>query len=96
MLLPIKFQADWALIRALKQQQTAKDNERENKNRVKHHYKVGDKILLRKPGHQPKLSAPREGPFDIIEVNETNGTVRIQKGPVSDRVNIRRIDPYFE
>jgi hypothetical protein len=26
----------------------------------------------------------------------TNGTVRIQKGKVNERVNIRRLFPYFE
>jgi hypothetical protein len=26
----------------------------------------------------------------------TNGTLRIQKGNVNERVNIRRLSPYFE
>jgi hypothetical protein len=59
-------------------------------------YKVGDKILLKKPGkHLRKLEAPRTGPHTVTE-KYINGTVRIQKGKVNERVNIRRLFPYFE
>ena len=34
------------------------------------------------------------GPYPITEVY-TNGTVRIQKGIVNERVNIRRLTPHF-
>ena len=43
----------------------------------------------------PKLSVPREGPYKILKVH-TNGTVRIQRGIVAMRVNIRRLTPYLE
>jgi hypothetical protein len=73
-----------------------RNNKRENASRISHDYKVGDKILLKKPGkHLRKLEAPRTGSHMVTEIY-TNGTVRIQKGKVNERVNIRRLFPYFE
>jgi hypothetical protein len=64
-------------------------------SRISHDYKVGDKILIKKPGkHLSKLEAPRTGPHMVAAIY-TNGTVHIQKGKVSERVNIRRLFPYF-
>jgi hypothetical protein len=67
---------------------------------ISHDYKVGDKlgdkVLLKKPGtHLRKLEAPRTGPHTVTAIY-TNGTLRIQKGKVNERVNIRRLFPYFE
>lgn len=95
MLLPTQFKADWASIALRKQKLIDESNARENKKRIQHEYKVGDKVLLERPGIQPKMSAPRDGPFEVVHVS-TNGTVRIQKGAVTQRVNIRRLTPYFE
>ena len=95
MVLPIQFKADWAEIIQRKRKQIETDNARENSKRIGHTYKVGDKVLLSKPGIIPKMSTPREGPYRIIRVY-TNGTVRIQRGPVASRVNIRRLTPFNE
>jgi hypothetical protein len=91
----IRFQANWDRIKNNKQKIIATSNKRENLNRIKHKYNVGDRILLRKPGLRRKLSAPKEGPYTILEVG-TNGTVMIQRGIIHERVNIRRIEPFFE
>ena len=74
-----------------------RNNERENAKRVRHEYKVGQRVFLNKPKTRKlrKLETPREGPFEVIAVY-TNGTIRLQKGPVSERVNIRRVTPSFE
>jgi hypothetical protein len=73
-----------------------RNNRRENASRISHDYKLGDKILLKKPGkHLRKLEAPRTGPHMVTAIY-TNGTVHIQKGKVNERVNIRRLFPYFE
>ena len=93
MLLPIDFKADWAHI-IREKEQIQKDNLRENNKRLAHTYKVGDKVLITKPGKVSKLSPPRRGPYEIISVY-TNGTVRVRRGAVSSRINIRRITPYF-
>jgi hypothetical protein len=74
----------------------ARNNRRENASIISHDYKVGDKELPRKPGkHIVKLEAPRTGPHTVTAIH-TNGTLRIQKGKVKERVNIRRLIPYFE
>lgn len=54
---------------------------------MEHEYYVGEKVLLEKPGRISKLSAPHTGPYKITETY-TNGTVCIQHGVVSERVNI--------
>jgi hypothetical protein len=95
MVLPIQFQADWARIQLRKQTAIDKDNLRENAKRIDHDYQVGDKVLLERPGIVRKMSQPRTGPFEIIKVH-TNGTVRIRRNHVTERVNIRRLTPYFE
>ena len=81
MILPIKFEADWALIEQQKQLSIDKSNERENKTRREHEYQVGDKILLAKPGKLRKLTQPYEGPYDVTRVF-TNGTISVRKGVV--------------
>jgi hypothetical protein len=74
----------------------ARNNRRENAYRITHDYKVGDKVLLKKPGkHLRKLEAPRTGPHTVTAIY-TNGTLRIQKGNVNEKVNMRRLFPYFE
>ena len=95
MIMPTKFKADWATIALRKQQLINKSNSRKNQRRLIHEYTVGDKVLLEKPGKVPKMSAPRTGPYEVVHIS-TNGTVRIQKGAVSQRVNICRLTPYFE
>ena len=71
------------------------NNKKENAKRIEHEYRVGEKVLLEKPGLISKLSAPRTGPYRITETY-ANGTVRIQRGIVNERVNIRRLTPYKE
>ena len=95
MVLPIRFRADWAVIEQRRQQEMGRNNTRENAKRARYEYKIGDKVFLQKPGILRKLETPREGPYDVI-ATYTNGTIRIQKGPVSERVNIRRVIPSFE
>ena len=40
-------------------------------------YKIGDKVLLERPGIYPKLISPRTGPFAVTKVY-SNGTICIQ------------------
>jgi hypothetical protein len=88
--------ADWGAIEQQRQKEMGRNNRRENASRISHDYKVGDKVLLKKPGkHLRKLEAPRTGPHTVTAIY-TNGTLSIQKGKVNERVNIRRLFPYFE
>ena len=95
MILPIKVRADWSAINAKRQQEAARNNTRKNKSRIAHTYKVGYKVLLSKPGKQHNLNKPRTGPYEVIAVYN-NGTLRIRKGLVTEKVNIRRVTPMFE
>jgi hypothetical protein len=96
MVLPIKFMADWWAIEQQRQNEMGRNNRRENASRINHDYKVGDKLPLKKPGkHLRKLEAPRTDPHTVTAVY-TNGTLCIQKGKVNERVNIRRVFPYFD
>jgi hypothetical protein len=65
-----------------------------NKCQIPYEYKVGDQLLLETPGILRKLSkTPCTGPYLVTNVYK-NGTIRIQKEIVSERVNIRRITPF--
>jgi hypothetical protein len=91
----IAFRANWDLIQKQKQDIINKPNQKENKNysRIPYEYKVGDQVFLETPGILRKLSTPRTGRYPVTNVYK-NGTIRIQKGIVSERVNIRRITPF--
>jgi hypothetical protein len=79
-----------------RQKEMARNNRRENASRISHDYKVGDEALLKNPGkHLRRLEDPRIGPHTVTAIY-TNGTLHIQKGKVNERVNIRRLFPYFE
>lgn len=74
-----------------------KDQQRNNENRINHDYAIGDLILVRRGimGEQiRKISTPTEGPYKVTQVY-TNGTVRIERNGYTERINIRRIIPYF-
>ena len=95
MLFDIPYLADWTEIGRRRQELVDRDNERENSRRIEHDYKVGDKCTLRKHGLTRKAEFKSLGPFKITQIF-TNGNVRIQRGTTNERVNIRRIDPFFE
>jgi hypothetical protein len=46
----IQFEANWKRIKSNKEKIMSTSNKRENINRIKHKYNVGDHIVLRKPG----------------------------------------------
>ena len=71
-----------------------KANLQENNKRVDFDYKIGQKVYVVTDGVQRKLDGPKKGPFPITAVY-TNGTVRIQRGAVDKRINIRRLEPHF-
>ena len=93
--MPIQFKADWESIQARRQTFINKNNERENKNRLDHQYKVGDLVSKFRPGKLRKLRRRKDGPFRVESVPD-NGTIRIRKGAVLETVNVRRVEPYHE
>ena len=95
MLFDIPYIADWSDIGKRRQLLVDQKNAKENSNRIDFDYAVGQKVLLKKDGIIRKLEDRYDGPFTITQVH-TNGTVRIQRGTVNERINIRRLAPYFE
>ena len=94
MIFNLEHTANWEYIRARKQRLIHKNNRNENIKRTPHTYSVNDKVMLRL-GTENKYETPFVGPY-IIEQVHTNGTVRLRMGSVTDTLNIRRIEPYFE
>ena len=94
MILPVQTIADWECIRHGKQEMIQRNNLLENSKRKTFDWQPGMKILLEdKSG--PKLRPKYPGPFQIDKVH-TNGTVTNKiKERVFQRVNIRRIKPYY-
>jgi hypothetical protein len=95
MLFDIPFLADWNKIGEHRQRQTDRNTERENCSRRVWDHKVGDQVLLRKDGILRKGESRYESdPWTITSVH-TNGTIRVQRGTKSERLNIRRVTPFF-
>jgi len=95
MLLPIPFEPNWKKIRENRQAEINRNNERENRSRIAHDYKVGDKVMYTIPRKQSKLRKPREGPYTVLRVNN-NGTLLIRRGAIDETINIRKIAPFRE
>ena len=95
MLFDIPFLADWNKIGEHRQRQTDLNTERENRSGRDWDYQVGDKVLLRKDGILRKSESRYErDPWTITSIH-TNGTIRVQRGTKSERLNIRRVIPFL-
>ena len=71
-------------------------NKRENSKRIDYDYKVGQKAYIVNTDIHRKLNGPKKGPYLKITEVYTNGNVRLQRGAVNERINIRRLEPHFE
>ena len=94
MMFNISSLVNWKNLSMRKQKLVDKANLRENNKRIDYDYEIGQQVYVTNSGVQRKLDRPKTGPFEIIEVY-TNGTVRIQRGAVDERINIRRLEPHF-
>ena len=94
-LLNLKFVADWEVIKIRKQRDEDKNISRENSLRIHHDYQVGDNVLITSNDIHRKLNCPTKGPHPIVQVY-SNGTVRVQNGAVTERINIRRCSPFTD
>ena len=95
MILPITMRADWNAIQARRQAMIEHNNAVENSKRIEHTHEVGDKVTCEKHGIARKLSAPKRGPHVMTHVY-ANGTVRIQRNHINERVNIRHLEPFVD
>ena len=95
MLFDIPYLADWNQIGKRRQNLVDQSCAKANKRRIDFDYIVGQKVLLIKDGILRKTEDKNNGPFVITQVHH-NGTVRIQRGTINERINIRRLSPYVE
>ena len=96
MLFDIPFVADWTKIGDHRQSLTDRNTARENSRRVDYDYKVGDKVLIAKDGILRKAESKfHKDPWTITTIH-TNGTIRVQCGSKSERINIRRVIPFID
>ncbi len=94
MLFDLPYLADWTAIGQRRQDIANKTNARENAKRTDFDYQPGQKVMLIQDGRILRKAEDRYlGPFVITSVH-TNGTIRIQRGSMSERLNIRRVTPY--
>ena len=93
-ILGVKHKANWAYIKSQKDKISCKNNINKNKTKIKHKYKMEDKILLRARTNLKYSMDAFSGPFRITKLNN-NGTVKIKMGCVEDTYNIHNIKPYY-
>ena len=93
-ILNIKHVANWEHIWQRKKLWINHNNKRKNMRRNNHHYKVGDKILV-KGKKNSKHELEFMCPLPITQINDI-GKVRFQNGIINDSTNIRRMKPFLD
>jgi transposase InsO family protein len=94
MLMDIPYVADLLMLRDKRQAKIDYNLRRENNKRRTYDYEVGGFVLEMVPNAK-KLGKQTTGPYEILRVH-TNGTLTIRRSPgVTDRVNIRRLRPFY-
>lgn len=71
-------EANVELVLQGREKAVTQNNARENKRRLVHEYKVGQKVLILSGGLDPKLKL-HQGPYEIKSVNKSNGTLHIRR-----------------
>ena len=94
MMFNIPYVADWTKIGEFRQAQSKHNTDSKNAQRSDYDCVLGRQVSARKDGILGKAETKWTGPFCITFVH-TNGTIRIQCGALSERLNIRRVKPFF-
>ena len=95
MLFDIPFLSDWNKIGDHRRRQTDLNTTRENRSCCDWDYTIGDKVLLIKDGMLSKSESWYDCDPWIITSVHMNGTIRVQCGMKSERLNIRRVTPFL-
>ena len=93
MLFSIPYTPDWDSIEERKQSLINKNKQAENKSWVDHVYEVNNQVLIYRDGIHHNLEGPFLGPYTTVHIY-INEIVRIQRGTITERINIRRITPF--
>ena len=89
MLFDVPFLADWSKIGEYRQKQMGNNTVKESSGHVDWDYQPGNKVLVIKDGILRKGESRYDSePWTITPVH-TNGTIRIQRGTKSKKLNIR-------
>jgi hypothetical protein len=94
MFFDIPYIADWNKIGDYMQHQTDLNTKRENNSRIDYDYKVGGKVLVWKDGILHKTESHYDSEPWTTSVH-TNGTIRVECGSKSERLNIRRVTSFL-
>ena len=87
------YTTNWKEIKERKRVRIEDSNQRENAKRIRHTYKFGDLVSKDRNQIQPKLHRPRDGPYTVEKIY-SNGVLKIRKGITSEKVSIRRLNPF--
>jgi hypothetical protein len=91
MLIDILFIADWKIIGEHRQQLTDLNTSREKKGRIDYDYQVGQKVVVWNDGILCKAESRYIKETLTVMSVYTNGTIRVQSGNKSERMNIGRV-----
>ena len=69
------------------------NNIKENRTRKVHKYKIDDLVLIKNEQSTKYGNTAYSGPYTVTSVNN-NGTLHVNKGIVTDVINIRNVHPY--
>ena len=94
LLLRTNMEANVELVRQRRANAIAVNTERENRRRIAYDYKEGDKVLILSGGLDPKLKL-HSGPYKVLSVNKSTGTLHIRRNNYVEPINIRNVRPYF-
>ena len=94
MILRTNITASVELVRQRREAAIQVNNARENKRRIAHQYKPGDKVLVLAQSLDPKLTL-HQGPFKVESFDRATGTLHIQRKNYVEPINIRNVRPYF-
>ena len=94
MILRTRISANVDLVRQRRQAAIGINNAKENRRRIKHDYKAGDKVLILSNSMDPKLQL-HQGPYKVVAYNRSSGTLHIQRKNYLEPINIRNVRPYF-
>ena len=94
LILRTNMEANVELVRQRRASAIAVNNQRENRRRIAYDYKEGDKVLILSGGLDPKLQM-HQGPYKVLAVNKSNGTLHIRRKGYVEPINVRNVRPYF-
>ena len=88
--------ADWEKIKLLQRASAITNNIRENNSRLNHTYHFGDKVLILFDHKESngRMYQPTEGPYTIVKVNPSSGTVKVLRGTYNETMHICRLKTF--